>query len=535
MDQKISVIIPVYNTEKYLLTTLNSVRFQTYQNLEIVCVLDCPTDNSEKIIRVVASEDRRIKIVSLPKNVGPAETRNIGIRHATGEYIHFMDSDDLINHDFYELLLKSAINTNADVITCSVFNEKKPKQSIWYLKEQIILAEEKIHKSEVLYRGWMWRYLIKKSFWDEYNFSFPNFPVMQDIVVAISVVHYANKLAVCHEAVYLYKNRPSSTLNKNKKDHPEIEKQWKQSVRNAKKSIEDLIKKYNINRPGKKLHWLKERISGKFICTNDPIQYGKFDKKISVIMPVYNAEKYLLQALNSIRFQTYTNLEIICVLDCPTDSSAEIATNIAVEDKRIKLVLHSKNKGLPAARNSGVQNATGAYIHFMDSDDWLSVDFYETMMHAAEKANADIAACSVYYEKKPNKSIWFRKSEVLSDTDDKLEKTEVTMLGWAWRYLIKKSFWDKHNFSFPDLVPMEDKPVMISMIYYANAVAFCPDAVYFYKNRENSILNKNFDATREKKGRENRHKARAIYKDFMKSNNIKQPSKLRYYLRKYIA
>jgi glycosyltransferase involved in cell wall biosynthesis len=534
-EKKISVIIPVYNAEKYVLPTLQAVRFQTYPNLEIVCVLDCPTDRSEKIVRDAAKQDQRIKIVACPTNVGPAETRNIGIRKATGEYIHFMDSDDLISYDFYQLLLDTAISTNADVSTCSVFNEKKPKQSIWYSKEETFHGKSKIHKSEVLYRGWMWRYLIKKKFWDEYNFSFPNFSVMQDIVVAISVVHHANKLAVCPDAVYFYKNRPSSTLNRKRQDHPEQVKQWKQNVRSAKNAIKTLVESYKIKQPNKKLFWLKERITGKFICTNDPIEYGKFEKRVSVIVPVYNVEKYLARSLNSIRFQTYKNLEIICVLDCPTDNSAKIAIQIAGEDSRVKLIAHPENKGLPAARHTGVENATGEYIHFMDSDDWLSPDFYETLVHGAEKANADVAACSVYYEKKPNKSIWFRKSEVLSDTNAKFKRTEVTMLGWAWRYLIRRNFWNERNFYFPDLVPMEDKPVMISMMYYANAVVFCPAAVYFYKNRENSILNKTHDAAREKQKRTNRHKARKLFKDFMKTNNIKQPSKLGYYLKKYFT
>jgi glycosyltransferase involved in cell wall biosynthesis len=536
MDQKISVIIPVYNTEKYLLPALNSVRFQTYQNLEIICVLDCPTDCSAKIVTDTAAEDKRIKLVVHSVNKGLPAARNSGVEHATGEYIHFMDSDDLISHDFYEILLNAANNTDADVCACSVFNEKKPKQSIWFTNDEIILGKDKIHKSEVLYRGWSWRYLIKKSFWGEHNFLFPDLAPMEDIVVTISVIHYANKVAVCRDAVYFYKNRDSSILNRSKKeDNPEQTRRWIENMRGAKKRIKHLIRNYNIKQPQKRLLKLKERIKGNFICTNDPTDYGKPGKKISVIMPVYNVEKYLLRALNSIRFQTYRNLEIICVLDSPTDHSAEIATDIAAEDRRIKLVIHSRNKGLPAARSSGVENATGDYIHFMDSDDWLSPDFYEIMIQAAEKTKAEVAACSVYYEKKPKKSIWFRKSEVLSDTDDKLEKTEVTIRGWAWKYLIKKSFWDERNFSFPDLVPMEDKPVMISMIYYANAVALCPGAVYFYKNRENSILNKGYDAVREKQRRENRHKARKIYKDFMKSNKIEQPSKLRYYLKKYIA
>jgi glycosyltransferase involved in cell wall biosynthesis len=534
--EKISVIIPVYNSEKYLLPTLNSVRFQTYQNLEIICVLDCPTDNSEKIVRAVAKEDNRIKVVSNPQNLGLPQTRNNGIRNATGEYIHFMDSDDLISYDFYETLLNTALKTNAEVISCSVFNEKKPKQSILYLKDEVFLGEEKIHKSEVLYRGWAWRYLIKKSFWDENNFSFPDLVPMEDIVVSISVVHLANKFAVCSDAIYFYKYHDTSILSSTmKEDNLEKTKRSQENVRSAKRMIEDLIQTYKIKRPNKRFLKIKERAKGKTISLNDPIEYGKIETKISVIMPVYNVEKHLTRALNSIRFQTYQNIEIICVLDCPTDSSAEIASKIASEDSRIKLITNSSNKGLPAARNSGIEHATGEYIHFMDSDDFLSPDFYEVLISAAEKSKTDVAACSVFYEKKPRKSIWFQKSECLTDVDSKMEKTEVTMRGWAWKYLIKKSFWNSHNLYFPDLVPMEDKPVMISMIYYANKVALCPAAVYFYKNRENSILNKNYDVAREKQRRANRYKAREIYTDFMKKNNIKQPSKLKYYLSKYIS
>ncbi|WP_353127957.1 glycosyltransferase family 2 protein [Parapedobacter pyrenivorans] len=534
MEKKISVIIPVYNVEKYLLPALNSVRFQTYPLLEIICVLDCPTDHSANIAAEIAMEDKRVKLVVHAQNIGLPRARNSGVEHATGEYIHFMDSDDLISHDFYELLLNAANKADADVCACSVFYERKPKQSIWFANDDVILGQEKIHKSEVLYRGWAWRYLIKKSFWDGHHFSFPDFTPMQDIVVTISMIHYANKLALCPDAVYFYKNRSASILNRNRtEDSPAQTKQWEETVRNVKGMIADLIRMYKIKRPARRIGWLKERISGKFICSNDSLAYGEFDKKISVIVPVYNVENYLLRALNSIRFQSYRNLEIICVLDCPTDGSAEIAARVAAEDARVRLVTHPINRGLPAARNAGVEQATGEYIHFMDSDDWLSPDFYETLIAAAEKAEADVAACSVFYEKKPLKSIWFQKSEILVDTHDKLEKTEVTIRGWAWRYLIRRKFWSRQHLSFPDLVPMEDTPAMIEMIYYANKVALCPSALYYYKNREGSILNKKHDPVREKQNSENRRKARGVIKDFMEVNKVKQPSRWRYYLTKY--
>jgi glycosyltransferase involved in cell wall biosynthesis len=256
--------------------------------------------------------------------------------------------------------------------------------------------------------------------------------------------------------------------------------------------------------------------------------------KVSIIIPIYNSEKYLKQTLDSIRFQTYSNLEIICVLDCPTDNSAGIVESIAKEDNRIKLVYNPQNVGLPVTRNIGVKNATGEYIHFIDSDDLISPDFYEIMISAAVEAYADVAACSVFYEKQPWRSIWFRKSEVLSGAS-KIEKTEVAILGWSWRYLIRRIFWNSHNFLFPNLVPMEDMPVMIPMIYHANKVAFCPGAVYFYKNRENSILNNDYNPEREKTHSQNRKKARRIFRDFMRVNKIKRPSRLLYYIKKRFA
>jgi glycosyltransferase involved in cell wall biosynthesis len=535
MDTKISVIIPIYNAEKYLEQTLNSIRFQSCENLEIICLLDCPTDSSVQIVENIAKEDMRIKPIYYPHNIGPALARNLGIQNAVGEYIHFMDSDDLISPDFYKNMLTTAIETDSDVTACSVFYENKPGESIWFCQNEIVYDSEKIEKTKVISAGWVWRYLIKKSFWNHRNLLFPNLQLFEDTPVMIQMIYYANKVAFCPNAVYFYKNRVTSLIkNRMPRKHPK-ELYRKENFRTAHALCLDFIRKHKIKYPSKfeqKLYKYLTLRKKNIICENDPIKYGEKNTKISVVIPVYNAEKYLKKTLDSVCFQTYKNLEIVCVLDCPTDNSAEVAKEMAKGDSRIKLVEHSKNRGLPAARNSGVENATGEYIHFMDSDDLLSPDFYEIMISAAINADADVAACSVFYEKKRKKSIWFQKSEILSDTNDKIQKTEVVIQGWAWRYLIKRNFWNERNFSFPDLVPMEDMPVMIPMIYYANKVVLCPSAVYFYKNREDSILNKKQDPVREKQRSENRKKARKMFKDFMRTHRIKRPNRLLYLLKK---
>ena len=111
---KISIIIPIFNTEKYLKTCLNSVLNQTLKEIEIICINDGSTDNSLKIIEEYASKDKRIKFIS-QKNNGVSYARNKGLEIATGEFIGFVDSDDYASKNFFEKLYNSALKTNSDI------------------------------------------------------------------------------------------------------------------------------------------------------------------------------------------------------------------------------------------------------------------------------------------------------------------------------------------------------------------------------------------------------------------------------------
>lgn len=114
-------------------------------------------------------------------------------------------------------------------------------------------------------------------------------------------------------------------------------------------------------------------------------------KKISVIIPVYNTEPYLVQCLNSVVAQTYSNLEIICIDDGSTDGSGKIVDEFAMKDSRI-IVIHQQNMGESKARNAGILRATGDYIAFVDCDDWIEPDMYQILVDSLEKNNADISA-----------------------------------------------------------------------------------------------------------------------------------------------
>ena len=114
--------------------------------------------------------------------------------------------------------------------------------------------------------------------------------------------------------------------------------------------------------------------------------------KVSVIVPIYNAEKYLRQCLDSIINQTLKDIEIICINDGSTDSSAEICQEY-LSDTRVSYY-SKKNEGLAAARDDGMQKATGEYIGFVDSDDWLELDMYEKMYNTAKNSDSDVVFCN---------------------------------------------------------------------------------------------------------------------------------------------
>lgn len=221
-------------------------------------------------------------------------------------------------------------------------------------------------------------------------------------------------------------------------------------------------------------------------------------KKISVIVPVYNVEKYLSQCLDSIIHQTYKNLEIILVDDGSTDSSGLICDNYSQKDKRIKII-HKCQGGLSDARNAGLKIATGEYISFIDSDDFIDKNMYSILINNTQKYNSDIFWFNYYnyYSKKH-----FINSSIIKNNDlydlsssDKIKFAknlfyQYKMDAHVWAKLYKRSIFN--NIKFPYGKLFEDIFVLLPILSNAKIISTIPDCLYFYRNRSESIVNQYF-------------------------------------------
>lgn len=207
---------------------------------------------------------------------------------------------------------------------------------------------------------------------------------------------------------------------------------------------------------------------------------------ISIIVPIYNVEEYLEECLNSLKNQTKNNIEVIMVDDDSPDSSADIAKDFEQKYPNFHYY-HKENNGLGCARNYGAKKAKGKYIAFMDSDDIVSLDLYEKMFACAEKNNSDLTICNVvrFNSKKAWRSSLHTRVFKNIDSNTHITKNPNLLSDTtSWNKLILRSFYEKHNFAFPENILYEDIPVAIPMHLLANNVSVVESSYYFWRVRD---------------------------------------------------
>jgi len=210
--------------------------------------------------------------------------------------------------------------------------------------------------------------------------------------------------------------------------------------------------------------------------------------KLSIIVPVFNVELYLVKCLESIINQTFTDFELILVNDGSTDASQTICLDYLKKDHRI-ILYNKENGGLSSARNFGLSKAKGKYIAFIDSDDWIDLHMYETMVKALEDENADIVVCGHYvvnFNGSIEEIIPIKKSILYDGAEaTKLILKDEQIFSFAWDKIYKKELFD--DIRYPDGRIYEDTATTYKLFHKAKSVFHLNKAFYFYVRRMGSL------------------------------------------------
>ena len=427
---KISVIIPVYNVEEYLCQCLESVIKQTLREIEIICIDDGSTDNSLKILQEYAQKDRRITVLK-QENLHAGVARNAGLAVAKGEYIHFLDSDDWIDEETYAKLYDLITTTQADFVKFKSYTYDNKEQEVVnsYFTNMGAVAEKYFDNFYNLQDDYKlllnvsdapWSGIYNHQFLKKNRILFDNLLCANDVSFFYRCLVAARKIYLSKQRFVYYRIHNSSSLigiraynfdcqlrqfmitqDIIKNLAPAAQKEF---CKHLACSIFYRYAKY-IGNPQleteakvkirQEMREFLPQISQDDVPVTHLQYYAelRYQIAVSVIMPVYNAEQYLSKSLESVMKQTLKNIEIICVNDASTDNSLKILREYAQKDPRIIIINNPQNTGSPGmVKNIGMKEAKGNYIGFVDADDYVDLNYFETLYNLALKNNADIAA-----------------------------------------------------------------------------------------------------------------------------------------------
>lgn len=433
----VSVVVPVYNTEKYLDRCMASIVAQTHRNLEIIIVDDGSTDSSPQMADKWAGADKRIKVVH-KANGGQSSARNAGMRIATGKYVGFVDSDDYVEMDMFgDLAQVLESHPLCDVAKCAVaveytydVSERERKSTESYLRDPVkgevrpggdVVADTDVCPVDKLYR---------LDFLRNNGIEFPEGTKNEDEAFFFEVFCRVRNCYYLPKKYYRYLRNEGGTMAKQQNAAEEgklpdavrvfsfiaelLERENRRDLLGAlyrhmvglvqrfrDTAVEDAVSDciagilrrtnafyYADTIYGSDRTWVTRRVfelmnrrtperENGFRVPREwfPKSVGKEIRAsaspvVSFIVPVYNAEKYIAAALESLRRQTFPDFEVVCVDDGSIDDSGKILDFYAGIDSRIK-VWHNENGGVSKARNFGLAKASGKYVAFMDGDDKL--------------------------------------------------------------------------------------------------------------------------------------------------------------------
>lgn len=310
---EVSIIVPVYNVEPYLEKCLDSIINQTFKNIEIICIDDCSTDNSLKILENYALKDARIKVIKNKKNSGAAISRNYGLDLANAEYIYFMDSDDWIDKGYIKELLLNIKKSGCDIAFNSTILYAYENKTAQFFTNQIknIPKNGKIitDKNNIMSLPCMaWCRLYKKSFLNKNNIKWLDIPVANDLVFHYISEIYTDKIWVYSGLPYYYRQRPNGLSRQD-------------ALLREPKAIEKIFKFYQNQNLLNKINFKLFTMHPSFVLQNEA-QYSAYKKYFKEIHNIYkntinkynNFDRYIFNAIvNTKNFEDFKNKYASCI------------------------------------------------------------------------------------------------------------------------------------------------------------------------------------------------------------------------------
>ena len=411
MNPKVSVIVPIYNAEKYLGQCLDSILMQTLENIEVLCIDDGSSDGSLSILQTYAMFDGRLKIIT-QENAGAGVARNNGLKSAHGEYITFVDADDFIEAETLEKMVAKAEEDQSDIVIAGIhqFNDALKERSC-----SIMITEEHLKQSPAKPEDFgkdlfsiapypIYTKLIRQDLIKRKNLMFDeSVRFAEGYLFDVCALTGAKKISLLKDCLTYYRiNHPTSTYFLSEKNFPDALKAMSHCYTTLKKETGEKFLDAFTAPVRRLLEYMLTFCSPKKTRENLALIQKEFPKEmfskvflhshpidVSIIIPVYNAAEFLPKCLESCINQTLKNIEIICVDDGSTDNSLEVLKQYAQKDNRI-IVLHQENQRQSIARNTAMNVARGKYLQFLDADDFLALDASECLFLYSNLLNLDM-------------------------------------------------------------------------------------------------------------------------------------------------
>ena len=432
---KVTVVVPIYNQEEYLNQALHSLTTQLLEEMEFVCVNDGSTDESMTIMREYASVDKRFRIID-KANTGYGNSMNVGIDEARGEYLGILEPDDYVPANMFRNLYNVASNNDLDFVKADFYrfwisDEGATKKREFKLTSDAGFYRRIVNPSEELetfnFVMNTWSGIYKLAFLNEWNIRHNETPgaSYQDNGFWFQTFARATRAWFAPTPYYMNRrdNPNSSMFDKGKfyavtneyrfienwlRVNPDITERflpilYKKKFSNfiytyyrlAREHKRDYLKHFREEfKPLLDAGLIDEELLGttywKMLndIVTDPDTFC--DKLcVSVVIPAYNAEKYIGACLDSILVRDEIRIEVICVDDGSTDGTLNILRQYEQADQRVR-VITQKNAGAGAARNNGMQYASGEYLAFLDADDFFEPDMLRRAYEKAYDEDSDV-------------------------------------------------------------------------------------------------------------------------------------------------